>query len=98
MYGSPQTRLGIRYRVIARRHRGIRTDEDGGGILGFKIESIRAVVNIRDFVKPGIDYVDFGPADISFDMETRPHPHLTTLSDCREHVKRELAGSPVRIM
>ena len=68
------------------------------GILGFKIESIKAVVNIRDLVKAGIDYVDFGPADLSFDMETNPHPHLKTLEDCREHVKRELEGSHVRIM
>ncbi len=68
------------------------------GILGFKIESIKSVVNIRDLVKPGIDYVDFGPADLSFDMETCPHPNLKTLSDCREHVKRELAGRDVRVM
>jgi 2-keto-3-deoxy-L-rhamnonate aldolase RhmA len=46
------------------------------GILGFKIESIKAVMNIGELVMPGIDYVDFGPLDLSFDLETNPHPVL----------------------
>ena len=71
---------------------------NNNGILGFKIESIKAVINVRALAKPGIDYVDFGPADLSFDLECNPHPHLKTLQDCREHVKRELEGSHVRIM
>ncbi len=68
------------------------------GILGFKVESIKAVLNIRSLVKPGITYIDFGPADLSFDMECNPHPHLKTIQDCREHIKKELEGSHVRFM
>jgi len=71
---------------------------NNNGILGFKIESIKAVLNVRALAKPGIDYVDFGPADLSFNLECNPHPYLKTLQDCREHVERELEGSHVRIM
>ncbi|MFC1716778.1 aldolase/citrate lyase family protein [Candidatus Poribacteria bacterium] len=71
---------------------------NNNGLLGFKIESIKAVINVHALAKPGIDYVDFGPEDLSFDLECNPHPHLKTLQDCREHVKKELEGSYVRIM
>jgi 4-hydroxy-2-oxoheptanedioate aldolase len=71
---------------------------NNNGLLGFKIESIKAVLNVRALAKPGIDYVDFGPADLSFDLECNPHPYLKTLQDCREHVRKELEGSHVRIM
>jgi len=67
------------------------------GILGFKIESVKAVLNIRELVIPGVDYVDFGPMDLSFDMETNPHPHLKTVEDCVAFVHKELKGVDVRI-
>jgi len=68
------------------------------GILGFKIESIQAVLNIRALAKPGVDYVDFGPADLAFDLETRQHPHLKTVEDCRAFVIKELEGTNVRVL
>ena len=68
------------------------------GILGFKIESIQAVLNIRALVQPGITYVDYGPADLSFSLETEQHPRLKTVEDCQAFVAAELAGSHVRIM
>jgi len=48
------------------------------GILGIKIESIKAVINVRELAKPRIDYLDFGPQDLLFDLETKQHPHLKT--------------------
>jgi 4-hydroxy-2-oxoheptanedioate aldolase len=68
------------------------------GILGFKIESLKAVLNIRELVISGVDYVDFGPSDLSFDLETNPHPILKTVKDCQDFVKKELEGVDVRLM
>jgi 4-hydroxy-2-oxoheptanedioate aldolase len=68
------------------------------GVLGIKIESIKAVINVCSFARPGLDYLDFGPSDLQFDLETNPHPWLKTIEDCREHVKKELVGSHVRIL
>ena len=68
------------------------------GILGFKIESLRAVLNIRDLVIPSVDYVDFGPSDLTFDLETHPHPRFLTVEDCAAFVTEELKDVDVRIM
>ena len=65
-------------------------------ILGFKVESLKSVLNIRALVKPGITYIDFGPADLMFDIETNDHPFLKSITDCREFVQRELEGVNVR--
>jgi 4-hydroxy-2-oxoheptanedioate aldolase len=68
------------------------------GILGIKIESVRAVIRVRDLARPGVDYLDFGPQDLMFDLECNPHPRLKTLENCAEHVRKELEGIPIRIM
>ena len=68
------------------------------GILGLKIESVEAVLNVRALVQPGITYADYGPADLSFSLETVQHPRLKTIGDCKAFVAAELAGVNVRIM
>jgi hypothetical protein len=65
-------------------------------ILGFKVESLKSVLNIRRLVKPGITYIDFGPSDLSFDIETHDHPYLKSVEDCREFMLKELEGVNVR--
>ena len=65
-------------------------------ILGFKVESLKSVLNIRTLVKPGITYIDFGPADLMFDIETKNHPFLKSIDDCREFIQKELEGVNVR--
>lgn len=66
------------------------------GILGFKVESLKAVLNIRTLVKPGITFIDFGPTDLMFDIRSHDHPYLKSVSDCREFILKELEGVNVR--
>ncbi|MCY4570335.1 MAG: hypothetical protein OXD49_18765 [Candidatus Poribacteria bacterium] len=47
-------------------------------------------------MKPGITYIDFGPADLMFDIETKDHPFLKSIDDCREFMQKELEGINVR--
>jgi 4-hydroxy-2-oxoheptanedioate aldolase len=68
------------------------------GILGIKIESVKAVLNVSQLAKPGLTYLDFGPADLAFSLEQSAHPLLKTLEDCKAFVQQELAGSHVRIL
>ena len=68
------------------------------GILGIKIESVEAVLNVSQLAKPGLDYLDFGPSDLSFSLENSTHPRLKTVEDCKAFVHAELAGSHVRIL
>ena len=65
-------------------------------ILGFKVESLKSVLNIRALVKPGITYIDFGSADLMFDIETNDCPFLKSIKDCREFVQKELERVNVR--
>ena len=62
-----------------------------------KVESLKSVLNIRTLVKPGITYIDFGPADLMFDMESQDHPYLKSVSDCREFISKELEDVNVRL-
>ena len=62
----------------------------------WKVESLKSVLNIRTLVKPGITYIDFGPADLMFDIETKEHPFLKSIDDCREFIQKELEGVNVR--
>jgi hypothetical protein len=55
-----------------------------------------STLNIRTLVKPGITYIDFGPADLQFDIESHDHPTLKTVKDCREFVPKEPEGVNVR--
>ncbi len=67
------------------------------GILGFKIESIEATEKIRQLVKPGIVYVDFGPNDLLFDLEAHPESRFKTIQDCKDFVAEALADVEVAI-
>ena len=66
------------------------------GILGFKVESLQSVLNIRALVKPGITYIDIGGMDLMFDIESHDHPTLKSVEDCREFMQQELEGIDVR--
>jgi 2-keto-3-deoxy-L-rhamnonate aldolase RhmA len=68
------------------------------GVLCMKIESINAVLNVRSLAIPGVDFLDYGGEDLSFDLETQKHPHFKTIEDCKAHVRQELEGNPVRII
>ena len=89
----------VGYGIQERRDRRQYADWwNANGVLGIKIESIKAVVNVRELAKPEVDYLDFGPSDLQFDLECNPHPRLKTVQACIEHVRMELVDSHIRIL
>jgi 2-keto-3-deoxy-L-rhamnonate aldolase RhmA len=66
-------------------------------VLGIQLESIVAIENARALAKPGVDYVAFGPSDLSFDLEKHPEYRFRTTDDCTRHVAEQLQGSGVRL-
>lgn len=66
-------------------------------VLGIQLESIRAIENARALAKPGVDYVAFGPSDLSFDLEAHPEYRLRTVDDCMRHVAEQLRGTGTRL-
>ncbi len=65
-------------------------------VLGFKIETLKGVLNARYLAKPGIDYVDFGNQDLKHDLAIQKHPGFETIDDCKEFVKNALQGTGVK--
>ena len=65
------------------------------GVLWMQIESINAVTNARRLAKQGVDCLSFGPADLSFSLESQPDHHLKTVDDCVRHVVEQLRDTTV---
>lgn len=66
-------------------------------IVGFQVESVEAVTNIRKLAKPGISVVTFGPNDLSFSLDIHPDYPLKTVDDCMRNVATQLAGTNIRL-
>jgi 4-hydroxy-2-oxoheptanedioate aldolase len=70
---------------------------NGTGLLGFQIETLRAALNVRTIVKPGVDWISWGPGDMSFDIERHSHTPFKTLNDVHTFVIEQLKGFDVRV-
>jgi 2-keto-3-deoxy-L-rhamnonate aldolase RhmA len=66
-------------------------------VLGIQLESVEGITNARQLVRPGLDYVAFGPNDLSFSLEAHPTYPLRTVDDCMRNVADQLADSDVRL-
>jgi len=67
------------------------------GILWMQIESIEAVTHARQLAKAGVDCLSFGPADLTFSIETHPNHALQTVDACVQYVSKELEGIPTAV-
>ena len=67
------------------------------GILCLQVETIHAVTNARQFAKPGVTCLTWGPADLSFDLEAHPEHPFKTVDDCLQHVLKQIDGTDVKI-
>ena len=70
---------------------------NGTGMLGFQIETLRAALNVRSIVKPGVDWISWGPGDMSFDIERHSHRPFKTLAEVHAFVIEQLKGFDVRV-
>ena len=66
------------------------------GVLAMQIESITAATAARRLVRPGVDFVTFGPADLTLNIRRYPNHALKTVEDCVAYVAEDLRGTGVR--
>jgi 2-keto-3-deoxy-L-rhamnonate aldolase RhmA len=66
-------------------------------VLAVQIESIKAVENARSLVKPGLDYLAFGPSDLTFDLERHPEYRFRTSDDCTRYVAEQVRDIGIRL-
>ena len=70
---------------------------NGTGLLGFQIETLRAALNVRTIVKPGVDWISWGPGDMGFDIERHSNSPFKTLTEVHSFVIEQLKGYDVRV-
>jgi 2-keto-3-deoxy-L-rhamnonate aldolase RhmA len=66
-------------------------------VLAVQLESVDAISRARRLAKPGVDYLAFGPNDLSFSLEGHPHYPLQTVDDCMRNVAEQLQGTGIRL-
>jgi 4-hydroxy-2-oxoheptanedioate aldolase len=66
-------------------------------VLGIQLESVAAIAGAYSLVKPGVDYIAFGPSDLSFSLEANPEFRWRTVDDCMRAVAEQVAGTGVRL-
>lgn len=70
---------------------------NANGLLGFQIETLRGALNARNIVKPGIDWISWGPGDMAFDLERHSNSPFKTLEEVHGYVIQQLKGYDVRL-
>ena len=65
--------------------------------LGLQIESLRAALHIRNLVRPGIDWIGFGPGDMAFDVARHSHTPFKNNDEAHNYVIDQLKGYDVRL-
>jgi 2-keto-3-deoxy-L-rhamnonate aldolase RhmA len=70
---------------------------NANGLLGFQIETLRAALSVRDIVKPGVDWISWGPGDMAFDLERHSNSPFKTIEEVHAFVIQQLKGYDVRL-
>ena len=70
---------------------------NANGLLGFQIETLRAALNVRNIVKPGVDWISWGPGDMAFDLERHSNSPFKTIEEVHAFVIQQLKGYDVRL-
>ena len=66
-------------------------------LLGFQIETLRGAINARKIIKPGVDWISWGPADMAFDLERHSNSPFKTLEEVHSYVIEQLKGYDVNL-
>ena len=66
-------------------------------VLAIQLESVAAITRAGQLIRPGVDYVAFGPNDLLFNLEGHPNFPLQSVDDCMRNVAEQLQGTGVRL-
>lgn len=70
---------------------------NGHALLGFQIETLRGALNARNIVKPGVDWISWGPGDMAFDIERHSNSPFKTVDEVHQYVIQQLKGYDVQL-
>ena len=67
------------------------------GVLWLQIESIHAIEKAKAFAMPGVDCLSFGPADLTFNLESNTSYRLQSVDACVQEVVDKLADTGTKV-
>jgi len=67
------------------------------GVLAIQIETVRAVLNARQLVLPGVDMLLFGAIDLSFSLGARSNCPFASVEECQQHVIEQTRDLDARV-
>jgi len=70
---------------------------NANGVLALQIETVRAVLDVRSLVRPGVDLLLFGACDLGFSLAATPDCPFASVAECQRHVVEETRGLDVRV-
>jgi 2-keto-3-deoxy-L-rhamnonate aldolase RhmA len=70
---------------------------NANALLGFQIETLRGALNARNIVKPGVDWISWGPGDMAFDIERHSNSPFKSIEEAHAYVIEQLKGYDVRL-
>lgn len=70
---------------------------NANGILAIQIETAKAVRNIWNLAKPGVDLILFGSTDLTLSLEAHPRCTLTSVEECQTQVLQATRNLNVRV-
>jgi len=66
-------------------------------VLTLQLESVDAITNARQLIRPGVDAIAFGPNDLEFSLEMHPEFPLRSVDECMRNVAAQVQGTGVRL-
>jgi len=70
---------------------------NANGILVVQLESVPAILNVRQLAKPGVDMFAFGAADLGLSIQATPNSPFASFEECRSHVLEQTADLPIKV-
>jgi 4-hydroxy-2-oxoheptanedioate aldolase len=70
---------------------------NANGILVIQLESLPAILNVRQLAKPGVDMLAFGAADLGLSLQAHPASPFTSFEECHRYVVRQTSDLDVKV-
>jgi len=67
------------------------------GILVLQLESVPAILNVRQLAKPGVDMFAFGAMDLGLSIQATPNSPFASFEECRSYVLEQTRDLPVKV-
>ena len=70
---------------------------NANGILVLQLESVPAILDVRQLAKPWVDMFAFGAADLGLSIQATPDSPFSSFEECHDHVLEQTKDLPIKV-